>query len=129
MTKLWTALFVLTAAAACSKSKPANTTTTTSGGDTTASADIPDPTLPSWAPPSCKQYHASVVKLSGCTAVAQEERDAVTAKYDADTKSWHDLTNAQQSDLDRVGMECTQLDADVKAKLAPCEGGDAAAMR
>jgi len=128
MTRLCTALFVLTAAAACSKSKPANTTTT--GAETTASAgDTPDPTLPSWAPSSCKQYHVSVVKLSGCTAVAQAERDAVTAKYDADTKAWHDMTNAQQSDLDRVGTECSQLDAEVKAKLAPCEGGDAAAMR
>jgi hypothetical protein len=129
MTKLWTALFVLTALAACSKSKPANTTTTGTGSETTASADIPDPTLPSWAPPSCKQYHATVVKLSGCMAVAQEERDAMTARYDADTKSWHDLTNAQQSDLDRVGAECSAKDAEVKTKLAPCEGGDAAAMR
>ena len=129
MTKLCTALFVLCAAAACSKSKPANTTTT-GGGETTASADdLPDPTLPSWAPRSCKQYHVSVVKLSDCQAVPQEERTAVTAKYDADAKAWHDMTNAQQSDLDRVGTECSQFDAEVKAKLAPCEGGAAAAMR
>ncbi len=130
MTKLCTALFVLTAAAACSKSKPANTTTTGTSGDQTAMAgDSPDPTLPSWAPPSCKQYHATVVKLSGCMAVAQEDRDSVTARYDADTKSWHDMTNAQQSDLDRVGTECSSKDAEVKTKLAPCEGGDAAVMR
>ena len=128
MTKLWTALFVLTAATACSKSKPANTTTT-GGGDSSAMGDTPDPTLPSWAPPSCKAYHATIVKLSGCMAVAQGDRDAMTAKYDADSKAWHDMTNAQQSDLDRVGTECSQLDAEVKAKLAPCEGGDAAAMR
>ena len=71
----------------------------------------------------------TVVKLSGCAAVAQEDRDAMTARYDADTKGWHDMTNAQQSDLDRVGAECSAKDAEVKTKLAPCEGGDAAAMR
>ena len=127
MTKLWTALFVLTAAAACSKSKPANTTTTGTSGDQTAMpGDMPDPTLPSWAPPSCKQYHATVVKLSGCMAVAQDVRDAATAKYDAEAKAWHDLTNAQQSDLDRVGGECATADPETQAKLAQCETGAAA---
>lgn len=124
MTKLWTALFVLTAATACSHDKkPANP----SNGDSSAMAgDNPDPTLPSWAPPSCKQYHESVVKLTGCMAVPQGERDAATAKYDADNKAWHDLTNAQQSDLDRIGGECATEDTAIQAKLAQCAGSPAA---
>lgn len=129
MTKLWTALFVLTAATACSHDKkPSNPSTGMSGDSSAMSGDTPDPTLPSWAPPSCKQYHATVVKLSGCMAVAQADRDAATAKYDADTKAWHDLTNAEQADLDRVGQECTASETEVQAKLAPCATGGAAAM-
>ncbi len=126
MTKLWTALFVLTAATACSHDKkPANPSRGTTG-EASAMGDTPDPTLPSWAPPSCKAYHVSVVKLSGCTAVPQADRDAATAKYDADTKAWHDMTNAQQADLDRVGGECATSDTALQAKLVQCETGAAA---
>ena len=128
MTKLCSALFALSVIAACHHDKPAKAPG--SGDSTTAMAgDSPDPTLPSWAPPSCKQYHVSVVKLTGCTMVAQDVRDSVTAKYDADNKAWHDLTNAQQSDLDRIGGECAASDTELQGKLAPCAGAPASASR
>ena len=78
-----------------------------------------DPTMPSWAPPSCKAYHTAVVKLAGCTDLAQDLRDKVSAKYDADNKAWHNLTNAQQSDLDQVKTSCSEQAASVKAQMTP----------
>lgn len=76
-----------------------------------------DPTLPSWAPPSCRAYHTAVVKLAGCTEVAQAIRDKASAKYDADLKAWHDMKNAQQSDLDQVKASCGDQASSVNAQL------------
>lgn len=86
--------------------------------------DAVDPTLPSWAPHSCKAYHAAVVNLAGCTQVAQDVRDRVSAKYDADNKSWHDMQNASQTDLDQVKLSCGDEAASVKAQITnDCANG------
>ncbi|HET9990072.1 MAG TPA: hypothetical protein VFQ65_16190, partial [Kofleriaceae bacterium] len=76
-----------------------------------------DPTLPSWAPRSCKAYHTAVVNLTGCTQVAQDVRDRVSAKYAADNKAWHDMQNATQADLDQVKLSCGDEAASVKAQI------------
>ncbi len=90
-------------------------------GSETASADdddaTVDPTLPSWAPHSCKRYHAAVIRLAGCAEVTQDVRDHVTTKYDADTKAWHDMTNATQADLDEVGTTCGDQATAVRAQI------------
>src|SRR4051812_48096973 len=111
-----TALLALTITACHHDKAPANAMTSSPTAGTTAEGD-PDPTLPSWAPPSCRTYHATVVKLTACTTVAQGDRDAATAKYDADAKMWHDMQNAQQSDLDKVKSDCDTAQADAQAKL------------
>jgi hypothetical protein len=88
-----------------------------------AAGDV-DPTLPSWAPRACKAYHAAVVNLAGCTQVAQDVRDRVTAKYDADNKAWHDMQNATQSDLDQVKLSCGDEANSVKAQITnDCANG------
>jgi hypothetical protein len=91
-------------APATQEAQPAPMTTTE--GAQNAQAEGVDPTLPSWAPKSCNAYHAAVVKFSHCGDIALDLRDKVAAKYDADTKSWHDMENAQQSDLDQVKVSC-----------------------
>ncbi|MEO6771480.1 MAG: hypothetical protein ABI467_00470 [Kofleriaceae bacterium] len=101
------ALFVL---AACSHHSPPPQQPT----DTDAAVD---PTLPSWAPHSCITYHKAVVKLTGCTQVAQAVRDQVSAKYDTDTKTWHDMQNQTQADLDQVKVACSDDAAAVNAQI------------
>ncbi|HEY0251882.1 MAG TPA: hypothetical protein VGC41_10165 [Kofleriaceae bacterium] len=118
-TLIATALFAFVAACSHHDAAPAQPTTT--GANTEASTatdpDV-DPTLPSWAPPSCKAYHTAVVKLAGCTDLAQDLRDKTSAKYDADNKSWHDLSNATQADLDQVKAACAYQAASVKAQMS-----------
>ncbi|MBC7976018.1 MAG: hypothetical protein H7138_13685 [Myxococcales bacterium] len=96
--------------------------TTPSGSATSASgagAEDPmvDPTLPSWAPRSCRVYHAAVVKLVGCEGVAQEARDSAKAKYDADHAKWQAMQDQEQAALDAVGQGCTDDAASVRAQL------------
>ena len=87
-----------------------------------ATADGVDPTLPSWAPKSCAEYHTAIVKFSHCGDLALDLRDKVSAKYDADNKSWHDMVNASQSDLDQVKLSCTDEAASVNAQMTgKCE--------
>jgi hypothetical protein len=115
----------LFAVAACSHhSEPAEPTQPSAGATATAGDDAVDPTLPSWAPHSCKAYHAAVVNLVGCTQVAQDVRDRVSAKYEADNKSWHNMQNASQTDLDQVKLSCGDEAASVKAQItSDCASG------
>ncbi|MEO8841398.1 MAG: hypothetical protein ABI591_32180 [Kofleriaceae bacterium] len=89
-------------------------TTTTSADDD--GPDV-DPTMPSWAPRSCKGYHAAVVMMANCNDVDASVRSQVSAKYEADNKGWHDLTNAQQSDLDQVGTACKEQRKSVRDQM------------
>ena len=117
-------LLALMGLLACSHHEPAArgpgaTATAKAGGD-----DAVDPTLPSWAPPSCKTYHAAVIQLVGCTEVAQDVRDKTSAQYDADAKRWHDMQNATQADLDQVGKQCSSAaDAAKSQTTANCAKG------
>ena len=116
---------VVFAVTACSHhSEPAEPAQATATAGTPGAEGAVDPTLPSWATPSCKAYHAAVVHLTGCTQVAQDVRDRVSAKYDADNKSWHYMQNASQSDLDQVQLSCGDEAKSVKAQLTnDCANG------
>jgi hypothetical protein len=108
---------VLVSLAACSHDSSAVQQPTMASSGTPGAEEAVDPTLPSWAPRSCKAYHAAVVHLAGCTQVAQDVRDRVSAKYDADNKAWHDMQNATQADLDQVKLSCGDEAASVRAQL------------
>jgi hypothetical protein len=104
-------------------SEPAEPGQSTASGSPGA-GDAVDPTLPSWAPSSCKAYHTAVIHLTGCTQVAQDVRDRVAAKYDSDNKSWHYMQNATQADLDQVKLSCSDEATSVKAQLTnDCAAG------
>ena len=94
-----------------------------------AKADGLDPTLPSWAPKSCAEYHTAVVKFSHCGDLSLDLRDKVSAKYDADNKGWHDMVNASQADLDQVKLSCTDEAASVNAQMTgKCENAPVQAL-
>ncbi len=113
---------VLALAACGGKSSDSKTPASPGTGDDTG---MVDPTLPSWAPASCKAYHTAVVKAYDCTEVAQATRDDIKNKYEAANKSWHDLQDAQQSTIDQINMLCTE---DVKYVQSQAEGKCASAQ-
>lgn len=110
----------LLALAACHHDAPASSTSPTAPVETGATDTDPDvdPTLPSWAPPACRGYHAWVVKYSACNEIEQSSRDTVAAKYDADLKKWHDTTNATAEELDAVKTSCAADRKSVKDQMA-----------
>ncbi|MEO8548989.1 MAG: hypothetical protein ABI678_03425 [Kofleriaceae bacterium] len=107
----------LLAFAACHHDAAPQNPTTGAGTETADSDPDVDPTLPSWAPPSCRGYHAWVVKFSACNEIEQAARDQVAATYDADNKKWHDMTNATAADLDQVKVSCGESRASVKSQM------------
>jgi hypothetical protein len=95
-----------------------------------AKADGVDPTLPSWAPKTCAEYHAAVVKFSHCGEIALDLRDKVSAQYDADNKAWHDIADAKQSDLDQVKLACGDQTSSVNAQMTgKCTNVEATAQQ
>ncbi|MFT3693995.1 MAG: hypothetical protein QM831_12700 [Kofleriaceae bacterium] len=103
----------------CHHDAPSASTTpqTASAGSDDDGPDV-DPTMPSWAPRSCKGYHAAVVVMANCKDVDQAARDAIAQKYDADNKAWHDMTNATQADIDQVGVSCRDSRKSVRDQMA-----------
>jgi hypothetical protein len=88
---------------------PREPSTAASSTDTNPSVD---PTLPSWAPRTCTDYHAAVMKLIDCGAIAQETREAARAKYDADHARWQGMKEQPQGAIEEVRQSCA---ADTKA--------------
>jgi hypothetical protein len=74
-----------------------------------------DPTLPSWAPKSCAQYHVAVVKAVDCTEVDEQTRTTIKNKYESQNTAWHDMQNAELSAIDQVRAECEQDMKNVQA--------------
>jgi hypothetical protein len=114
-------LLVLVLAAACSHSDSKSKSTTASSSTTAASDDsaMVDPTLPSWAPPSCKRYHVVVVKAVDCPELDAETRTTIKNKYEAQNTAWHGMQNAELSAIDQVGTEC---ETDMKSVQATTGG-------
>jgi hypothetical protein len=77
-----------------------------------------DPTLPSWAPPSCSHYHRAVLKLISCEAVAQNVRDAAKSKYDADDAKWRAMTDQPQGAIEAVRQSCADAATSARDQLA-----------
>ncbi len=117
-----TIAFIVLALAACSKDKPSTTPAGGGGGDgdmaANGSGDNPgvDPTLPSWAPPSCVQYHKLAIQVGECTAIAQADRDAVTQQYETRQAEWKALQNTEQAQLDAVKQQCDEAVTELTAK-------------
>jgi hypothetical protein len=111
--KLLTVLVLALAACGHSDSKKSNTTT----ASTMASDDdTVDPTLPSWAPKSCNAYHTAVVKAVDCTELDQGTRDSIKTKYETQNTDWHNLQNAEQAQIDQIGLDCTEGKKTVQAQ-------------
>ena len=58
------------------------------------------------------------MKFSACNEVDQASRDQVSAKYDADNKKWHDMTNQTAADLDQVKVDCAGYRKSVKEQMS-----------
>jgi hypothetical protein len=104
---------------ACSHhSSDATTPSGTRAAASEADSDpVVDPTLPSWAPRSCSNYHAAVVKLLGCEAVPRDARDAAKAKYDADHAKWQAMQEQPQGAIEDVRQSCADDAKTVRGQL------------
>jgi hypothetical protein len=96
-------LALVIALTACGGKSSDSTTTPVAHDDT----HVVDPTLPSWAPKSCAEYHTAVVKAHDCNEIDQATRDDIKNKYEAANTSWHELRDAQQSTIDQINILCT----------------------
>ena len=76
-----------------------------------------DPTLPSWAPPSCTTYQKAVFQAINCQAVDQAKRDEVQTAYAADSESWKAETDADASRIEAVDASCTSKAESVRAMI------------
>ncbi len=125
--KIALALVTILSFAACSKNKGSSSTEPATGTTSTAStgsgddAEV-DPTLPSWTPKSCIGYHRATVKLTGCEAMPQAERDAMTKEYEARHAEWKALQNAEAAQFKAIDEQCQASLADLhqKANAANC---------
>lgn len=106
-------LALVIALAACSHKSDTKTPASGggAGGATEDDSAMVDPTLPSWAPKTCKSYHTVVVKAVDCTEIDQGTRDAIKAKYETQNTAWHNLQDAPAERITEIGQEC-QTDHD-----------------
>lgn len=102
--------------AACgghSASSPSSTVAAETGGEGQPEVD---PTVPSWAPRTCIAYHRAVVQAIDCTAIEQAKRDAIRAKYEADSAAWK-TAEATPAKVDEVRAACDADTASVRAEI------------
>jgi len=107
-----TLALLVTGLLACSHSQPASQTPATSTGSTTGAepatpANQVDPTLPSWAPKACHDYHTAVVNALACGEIAQATRDLIKKTYDERHASWQQLEDAPQGKIAEFAKQCT----------------------
>jgi hypothetical protein len=98
--------------AACGGSKSAAESPTGGPGEPTV-----DPTLPSWAPPSCAAYQKAVVQAINCEAIDQTKRDEIQQKYDEASAAWA-TQDAESSSVEEVDAQCTSGTESVQAETA-----------
>lgn len=112
---------------ACSHSQPAPQSPPSAepvagapGGSGAVASEGPevDPTLPSWAPRSCKGYHAAVVNALVCEEIAQGTRDLIKKTYEDRNHGWQAVEDAPQGRIAEIGKQCTDDAALVRAEHA-----------
>ncbi|MGE0395790.1 MAG: hypothetical protein AB7T06_03605 [Kofleriaceae bacterium] len=102
-------LLLLIACGGSSKSSA----TTQPAGDTE-----PDPTVPSWLPPSCIAYHKAVVQAIDCQAVEQDTRDRIRTTFDETSVGWKTEDNANEARIDEIAATCSTATDSVRADIA-----------
>jgi hypothetical protein len=108
-----TKLFVLVVAlAACGGSQKAPGTGTGASGQTGV-----DPTVPSWAPASCKAYQKAAFQAANCEAIEQSKRDEIQASYDSASASWKAEQNATDARIAEVDQACTSSTESVRSAI------------
>lgn len=113
MKHLVIAFGLLAACGGGSKSSSQSTVAAETGGEGQPEVD---PTVPSWAPKTCIAYHRAVVQAVDCTAVAQDKRDAIRAKYEADSAGWK-TAEATPAKVDEVRGYCETAAASVRGDI------------
>ena len=76
-----------------------------------------DPTVPSWTPQSCKDYHKAVYQAVECDALEQAKRDEIKAGYDTAASTWKAETNATEAKIGEFAASCTQSTETVRAAI------------
>lgn len=76
-----------------------------------------DPTLPSWAPQSCKAYAKAVYQAVECEPIAQAKRDDIKSKYDTDLAAWKADTNVDDAKVAAVTAECDKSKEAVRVAI------------
>jgi hypothetical protein len=110
MTKVF-AVLLLSLAACGSKSKAADSPV---GGPGEPAID---PTLPSWAPPSCTTYQKAVFQAINCDAIEQGKRDEIQTTYNTASSGWKAETEADAARIAEVETTCTASADAVKAEI------------
>ncbi|MDQ3370734.1 MAG: hypothetical protein M3680_35400 [Myxococcota bacterium] len=97
--------------AACGGSKSTAQSPTGGPGDPAV-----DPTMPSWAPPSCSAYQKAVVQATACQAVEQTKRDEIQQAYDTASASWKAEQDATPERIEEVAAACASSAESVRAE-------------
>ena len=117
MTKL---IVLVLALATCGGSKKDNNTTTTTTPSTGSGQEGEvgvDPTVPSWAPQSCKAYYKAVFQAVNCEPIEKAKRDEIQATYDSASATWKAEANATDARIAEVEKSCTASTESVRAVI------------
>ena len=77
-----------------------------------------DPTVPSWTPRSCLEYHKVVVEALDCDAIEQTKRDLIQEAYGAASKEWKAESDGTPARILQVAEACERSTASVQADSA-----------
>lgn len=109
MTKL---LVLVVALAACGGSSKKDTSPVGGPGEPAI-----DPTVPSWAPPSCTTYQKAVFQAINCDAMDKGKRDEIQTAYNSASESWKVEKDADATRIEEVNQSCTSSAESVRASI------------
>ena len=99
--------------AACGSKSKSDTAPTGGPGE-----PIVDPTMPSWAPKSCNDYHKAVVQALECDAIDQGKQDEIRASYESSSAAWKAEQDANAERIEAIGAACVSSAESVRADTA-----------
>ncbi len=99
--------------AACGGGGSKSSTSPTGGSD----QPTVDPTIPSWLPQACIDYHKAVVQAIDCTAIDQGKRDEIQKTYGETSASWKAEQDASTQKIEEIGASCTTATEAVRADI------------